>query len=134
MSAIPKPLPPEPGTPPEKIAVAMKAFFRVASLWDVSNEQARVLLGRPGRATYFLWKKGEVRTVPYDTVRRISYVLGIYKALQILLPIPARADAWLKEPNELFGGRSALDRMLGGDVTDLAAVRRTLDAVRGGGA
>lgn len=134
MTALPRPWPTEPAPPPEKIAVAMRAFFRIVALWTVSNEQARVLLGRPSRATYFLWKKGEVKTVPFDTVRRISYILGIFKALQILFSIPDRADAWLKKPNVLFGGQSALDRMLAGDVTDLADVRRTLDAVRGGGA
>ena len=52
----------------------------------MANEPARALLGRPGRATFFKWKKGELKKVPHDTVRRISYLLGIWKALQILLP------------------------------------------------
>ena len=69
-----------------------------------------------------------------DTLERLSYLLGIYKALQILLPAAAAADAWVKKPNSapLFGGRSALDRMLGGNVADLVAVRQYLDARRGG--
>jgi hypothetical protein len=66
-------------------------------------------------------------------LERISYVLGIYKALQILLPDATRADAWVRQPNTAtpFGGRSALERMLGGNVGDLYAVREYLDAQRG---
>jgi hypothetical protein len=69
-----------------------------------------------------------------DTLERISYILGIYKALQILLPDAAAADAWIKKPNSAtpFGGRSALERMLSGNVSDLYAVRQYLDAMRGG--
>ena len=67
-------------------------------------------------------------------LERISYVLGIHKALEILFPDPVRADAWVRRPNDapLFGGRSALERMLGGNVSDLYVVRQYLDAQRGG--
>ena len=119
---------------PPKVAAAMGAFFRIAPLWALSNEQAQVLLGHPARSTFYKWKRGRVSGVPHDTVRRLSYVLGIYKALQILFKVPEQADAWLHRPNAAFGGGSAVERMLGGDVTDLAAVRRYLDAVRGQGA
>ena len=68
-----------------------------------------------------------------DTLERISYVMGIYKALHILLPTKEMADGWVKKPNTAqgFGGRSALERMLAGRVLDLADVRRYLDAQRG---
>ena len=61
-------------------------------------------------------------------------VLGIYKALQILLPDGQAADAWIRQPNTapMFGGRSALDRMMSGQVADLFVVRQYLDAQRGG--
>jgi hypothetical protein len=61
-------------------------------------------------------------------------VLGIYKALQLLLPDPARADEWVRRPNDAvpFGGRSALERMLAGQVVDLWVVRQYLDAQLGG--
>lgn len=65
---------------------------------------------------------------------RLSYVLGIYKALQILIPDTTRADHWVREPNDAptFGGQSALDRMLGGSVVDLHVVRHYVDVQRGG--
>lgn len=118
---------------PDRDAVALRSFFRLVELWGLSMEQARVLLGRPARATLYNWKAGRARSLPHDTLRRISYLLGIYKALQILYADPALADAWLKRPNAAFGGQSALERMLAGDVVDLAAVRAHLDAARGGG-
>jgi Protein of unknown function (DUF2384) len=113
-------------------AVALRAFFRLVELWGLTMEQARVLLGRPARATLYNWKAGRVRALPHDTLRRISYLLGIHKALQILYSDPALADSWIQRPNAAFGGQSALERMLAGDVTDLAAVRAHLDAARGG--
>jgi hypothetical protein len=66
-------------------------------------------------------------------LERLSYILGIYKALQILLPDEAAADAWIRQPNDAapFGGRTALERMLSGHVADLYEVRRYLDAERG---
>jgi hypothetical protein len=118
----------------QQIAAAMRAFFRIAALWQLSNEQAQILLGRPARSTFYKWKRGHAVTVPHDTVRRLSYLLGIYKGLQILFKSAARADEWIHRPNAAFGGGSALARMLGGDVTDLAAVRHYLDSVRGQGA
>ncbi len=118
---------------PEKVMAALRAFFRIVALWGLSNEEAQVLLGHPARSTFYKWKRGQASGVPYDTVCRLSYVLGIYKALQILFKAPTQADAWVRRPNLAFGGASALERMLGGDVTDLAAVRRYLDAVRGQG-
>ena len=116
---------------PQRDAVALQGLFRLVALWGLTMEQARVLLGRPSRATLYNWKAGKVRTVPHDTLRRISYLLGIYKALQILYQEPQLADSWIRRPNAAFGGQSALERMLAGDVADLAAVRAHLDAARG---
>src|SRR5271168_4453472 len=72
----------------------------------------------------------ERRRVPMDTLRRIGYIAGIYQALQIVYSDAHLADGWIKRPNGAFGGRSPLDRMKGGDVVDLAAVRAYLDAAR----
>lgn len=114
---------------------ALRAFFNIAAKWDLSADQERRLLGSPGRSTYFRWKKDRAGAVPHDVIERISYILGIYKALHILFPDDAQADGWVKRPNggPLFGGRSALDRMLGGQVADLYVVRQYLDAQRGWG-
>ena len=117
---------------PAKVAIALRAFFKLADSWQLSTDEARKLLGEPGRATFFQWKAGRFGRMSKDVVRRISWLLGIWKALQILFPQVERADAWIRRPNAAFGGQSALQRMLAGDVTDLAEVRAVLDAARGG--
>jgi hypothetical protein len=116
-------------------AAGLRTFFNIARDWALSSDEQMVLLGAPGRSTFFKWKSApETADLKRDTLERLSYVLGIYKALQILLPSTTAADDWVKKPNSapLFGGKSALDRMLGGNVADLLAVRQYLDARRGG--
>jgi uncharacterized protein (DUF2384 family) len=98
--------------------------------WKVDNETARILLGSPAERTFFEWKRGKVAKLSEDTLRRIGYVAGIWKALQIVYSNPESADAWIKRPNRAFGGQSPLERMSAGDVTDLAAVREYIDAAR----
>ncbi len=112
---------------------ALRTFFRIAGTWSLSAKDQRALLGNPPRSTFYQWKRSQNAGLPRDTLERISYILGTYKALQILLPDPAAADAWIKKPNDapLFGGRSALERMLSGQVADLFLVRQYLDAQRG---
>jgi hypothetical protein len=112
----------------------LRTFFRIAELWGLSSDQQMTLLGVSAPSTFYKWKKDTNVTLPKDTLERISYVLGIYKALQILLPSEVAADEWVKRQNTAptFGGRSALDRMLSGQVADLFVVRQYLDAQRGG--
>ncbi len=116
-------------------AAGLRAFLRIAELWQLNQEAQITLLGSPPRSTFFRWKKNpESVHLARDTLERISYVLGIYKALQILLTDTQSADAWIKKPNaaSIFGGQSALERMLSGNVSDLFVVRQYLDAMRGG--
>lgn len=117
---------------PAEAAAMMRAVFALFQRWQVSDREARVLLGQPSERTYYRWKKGEIGSVPHDTARRLSYLMGIHKALRLLFKEPQRGYDWVRRDNLAFGGRSALDRMLGGDVADLAAVRTYLDAERGG--
>ena len=114
-------------------STALTAFFNISAAWGLSAEEERVLLGSPPRSTFFKWKSERAAKLSSDTLERISYVMGIYKALRILLPTADAAHAWVKKPNtgRGFGGKSALDRMLAGRVMDLADVRRYLDAERG---
>jgi hypothetical protein len=117
----------------ESAQALLRTFFRIAAAWQLSTSEAMTLLGLRSRSTFHVWKDGRAGALSRDTVERISYVLGIYKALRILLPSDAAADAWMRKPNAapLFGGRSALDRLMSGNVADLYEVRRYLDAQRG---
>ena len=113
---------------------ALRAFFRIAHAWKLDNKEQITLLGSPPRSTYFRWRQAGDVVLPKDTLERISYIFGIYSALQVLLPKAEAADTWIKKPNAapIFGGRSALERMLSGQVGDLYLVRQYLDAQRGG--
>ena len=133
--AIPLKLP-SPTTPPSVDSsggAGLRAFARIAELWQLSIDQQLTLLGIASRSTYFKWRKEAEPRLPRDTLERLSYLLGIYKALQLLLPEPHAADEWIHRPNKapLFGGRPALERMLSGNVADLYVVRQYLDAQRG---
>ncbi len=113
---------------------ALQAFFTLSEHWQLSTREEQNLLGSPAKSTFFKWKSEKTATrLSRDTLERVSYLLGIYKALNILLPTAKAADEWLRKPNTapLFNGQSAIDRMLAGSLIDLADVRRYLDAQRG---
>lgn len=111
----------------------LRAFANIAEAWGLTVAEQLQLLGIASRSTFFKWRRETSPRLPRDTLERLSYLLGIYKSLQILLPDPKAADEWVRRPNSagLFGGRSALDRMLSGQVADLYVVREYLDAERG---
>lgn len=112
---------------------ALRAFFGITTAWGLRAGEQRRLLGDPPESTFYKWKKQQDGAPGRDVIERISHVLGIFKALQLLFPDPTRADAWIRRPNTAapFGGGSALERMLSGNVADLYVVRRYLDAQRG---
>lgn len=112
------------------IPVGMEAFQRLAELWQLSTEDQIQLLGSPGRSTFFKWKK-DGGTLPRDTNERISHLLAIFKALEIMLPNERAADSWARRPNEYFQGQSALDVMLNGQIADILRVRQYVDSQRG---
>jgi Protein of unknown function (DUF2384) len=111
------------------------AMFRAAvamfSKWDITDDQAAILLDIPLRS-YRRWKTGEQGRIDRDGKARLSNLLGIHKALRYMFREPERSYRWINAPNDAFQGASALDIMLGGELTDLMRVRRYLDAERGG--
>ncbi|MFA5983692.1 MAG: MbcA/ParS/Xre antitoxin family protein [Methylococcaceae bacterium] len=113
---------------------ALQTFFNIAQVWQLNVDEAMALLGLDSRSTYFKWKKQpETAKLSLDKLERLSYIFGIYKALQILLPNVDAADNWIKQANTAapFQGKSALERMLSGQVADLFVVKQYLDAQRG---
>lgn len=108
-----------------------RAFINLASRWQLTDEQATVLLGDISVLTFRRWKAGDLGRAGVDIAARLSNLMGIHKALRLLFKEPARGYGWIKRTNDAFGGQSALDIMLRGQLTDLMRVRRHLDAARG---
>jgi hypothetical protein len=61
---------------------------------------------------------------------RMAHLMGIHKGVRHLFKDPSRGYEWIKAPNAAFGGKSALDVMLQGELSDLAVMREWLDAER----
>jgi len=118
---------------PEAAAAALRTFWRLAEQWQLSAAEQMTLLG-VGRSALYQWKQGKVGPLDRHVLERLSYLFGVHAALQLLLPDTRRAADWVRKPNSapLFGGQSALQRMLAGQVADLYVVRQYLDAQRGG--
>lgn len=112
---------------------ALKAFFNIMEKWQVRDEDARSLLGGVSNGQFYEMKKQPQRTLDADTLTRISYLVGIFKALNILHS-EALADAWIQRPNSnrIFGGQTPLAYLIKGGLPAMQIVRRLVDARRGG--
>jgi len=115
-------------------ASALKAFFNIMERWQVRDEDARALLGGVSNGPYYELKRDPAgKVLEADRLLRVSYLIGIFKALHILHG-RALADQWVRLPNthRLFGGDTPLSYLVQGGVPALQTVRRLLDARRGG--
>src|SRR5688572_31459268 len=112
---------------------ALKAFFNIMEKWRVRDEDARLLLGGISNGPFYEMKKNPDKVLDADKLTRISYLVGIFKALNILYS-EKLADAWIQLPNanRIFGGQTPLAFMIRGGIGAMEIVRRLLDARRGG--
>ena len=112
---------------------AVPAFFKVAEAWSLRDEIARQLLGGLSNGVFYQLKGGRAKTLDQDKLTRISLVIGIFRALNILYSRKL-ADAWVTRPNAnpMFGGEAPVLYMIRGGVPALTRVRQLLDARRGG--
>jgi hypothetical protein len=123
----------EPASRRKLSAPALRAFFNIARAWELSVTEERALLGWPPASTFHKYKSGDAGVLSFDTLTRISLVLGIYKALHILYPEPAFADRWMRMPNShaTFGGVTPLALVADAGLDGLFQIRRLLDGRRG---
>jgi len=112
---------------------AVKAFLRIATLWELRDEDARLLLGGISNGGYYELKKARSPALDQDRLTRISLLTGVFKALNILYR-KKLADRWIRLPNTnpMFGGEPPLTYMVKGGVPAMLRVRQLLDARRGG--
>jgi len=133
-SPLPIEVRPDPDVRRRLSAPALRTFFNIAAAWQLTVQEQRALLGWPAASTFHKYKAGDHGALTFDTLTRLSLVIGIYKSLQVLYPEPTFADTWPRMPNShaIFGGRPALTLMTDGGIDGLFRVRRLLDSRRGG--
>ncbi len=121
------------GTQARLSRAAVPAFFRLAQAWELRDEPARRLMGGVSNGVFYQLKRGQKKTLDQDKLTRISLLLGIFKALNILYSRKL-ADSWVQLPNSnpIFEGETPLNYMIRGGVPALVRVRQLLDARRGG--
>ena len=112
---------------------ALRGFFNIMDRWSIRDEDARALLGGISNGPYYALKRSRSKRLDADVLTRISLLVGVFKALNILYG-ETLADSWVKLPNgnRLFGGRPPVAVMAAGGIPAMQAVRRLLDARRGG--
>ena len=128
--------PPDLGTRAERqrlSAPALKAFFNIMTHWKVRDEDARALLGGVSNGPFYEMKRNTDRVLDRDRLTRVSYLIGIFKALHVLHS-RSLADEWVHLPNSnpIFAGQTPLAYMIRGGLPAMQTVRRLLDARRAG--
>jgi len=115
----------------EEAGALARTTVNLFKAWEISDAEACVLLGGMSPRTWARWKEGGIGRIDRDLRMRMAHLMGIHKGLRYLFKEPARGYAWLRKPNAAFGGASALDLMLRGEMSDLSAMREWIDAERG---
>lgn len=112
---------------------AIPAFFKLVQAWQLRDEASRQLLGGASNGAFYQLKREQKKTLDQDKLTRISLLVGIFKALNILYSRKL-ADAWVNLPNSnpMFEGEAPLTYMIKGGVPALVRIRQLLDARRGG--
>ena len=114
----------------EEAAALARTTVNLFRAWQLSDIEARILLGDMAQRTWARWKEGGIARIDRDLRARMAILLGIHKGLRYLFTEPARGYAWIRKPNTAFAGQSALDIMMRGEITDLIDLRAYLDAER----
>jgi hypothetical protein len=113
---------------------AIKGFLGIMEKWKLRDPDARQLLGGMSTGSFYALKKEpKNRVLDQDTLTRVSLLIGIFKALNILYS-PKLADSWITLPNmnPMFRGLTPLAYMVQRGQPGMMHVRQLLDARRGG--
>lgn len=124
----------------EEASALIKAYFHIVEEWGLSADEARTLLGHPGKSRFYDLRKGLARAVHAlsdDEMDRLAYITGIYYGLGILFSIE-NALNWLRNPAKESGGfmrpwgaGAPMSHILSGKMEHLIDVYRYVNGLRG---
>lgn len=119
--------------PPIDNEVVWKSLAALVKRFDFKEKEALILMGDMPRSTYTTGIKNKSINLDRDKKERVSYLLGIYKALRLLFDDSSQALSWINRENSLppFNGKTPKEHMLEGSIVRLAEVRQFLDYWRG---
>jgi len=115
----------------EEAGALARTTVNLFKAWKLSDTEASTLLGDMSPRTWARWKEGSIGRIDRDLRMRMAHLMGIHKGLRYMFRDATRGYTWIRKPNVAFGGLSALDLMLRGEISDLAALREWLNAERG---
>ena len=115
----------------EEAAALARTTVNLFRTWDLTDGEARVLLGDMEERTWARWKVGDIGRTDRDLCARMAILMGIHKALRTLFTEPDRGYKWIRKPSVALGLQSALDIMMRGEISDLLRLRAYLDAELG---
>lgn len=111
---------------------ALQVFFNISGLWGLNENQEKLLLGNPDERKFVTWKHEKSEEyLDEEVLLRVSYIMGIYKSLNELLPTKEAANSWIHQNNSasLFDGKSALEKILKGDMNDMIELNDYLKSI-----
>ena len=120
-------------TAPDRQAVALKTFARIADAWSLTGREAAYLADMSESTWKRAKKPGFAGDLTRDQMLRLSGLIGLYKSLELYFNEPI-AGEWVRLPNRgpEFDGARPVDAMIAGGLPKILRVRNYLDALRGG--
>jgi hypothetical protein len=112
----------------DEAAALARTTVNLFTKWGLKDSEACALLGEMSASTWAGWKRGQFGDIPRDRRSRMAILMSIHRGLRYLFRDPERGDTWIRKPNKVFDGISALDVMARGEINDLIRVRDYLDA------
>lgn len=102
--------------------MAARAVVHLFALWDLSDAQAREILGGISQRTWSRWRSGQLGRISRDLATRLGMLIGIHAALRVMFRDKERGYAWVSRPNDVYEGRSPAEIMADGSMFALARV------------
>jgi len=118
---------------PDRQAVALKAFARIAEAWSLTLREAAALADMSESTWKRAKRPGFAGDLSHDQMLRLSALVGLYKSLELYFNEPISGE-WVKLPNQgpEFDGVRPVDAMISGGLPKILRVRTYVDALRGG--